>query len=280
MLRFVGKLLIVGALLLELGVVGSYAFADPALQTLVAGHLSSHANNMYARVQPTKKTSTVHPKKDPNRYFPLGTSPTVMKTKAAKIPKEQVKLMIDQQVSEYWTLIHKLTGINSINKAEAFFLGMASRESTLNASTETGGTQTTGFYNPGHCYGALQASVAAYVSTHYSPEYNVPQAQMPLYKLTADNYYDPGIAIYMGLRHFLSYVEDAKQYHGIDRIKHAQTGFSTGSIQMTDPKQVKSYDDEVAALAGWYLHNGHLRDSEFTWTGDPRVNRKNPWSWY
>ena len=136
--------------------------------------------------------------------------------------------------------------------------------------------------NPGHCYGALQASVVAYVSSHYSPEYNVPQAQMPLYKLTTANYYDPGIAIYMGIRHFLSYVDDAKQYQGVDRLKHAMIGFSTGSIQITDQSrnQVKSYDDEIAALAGWYLHDGHLQDSEFTWTHDPRVNRKNPWSWY
>ncbi len=287
--RLVGKLLIVGALLLELGVVGSYAFADPALQTLVAGHLSSHANEMYARVQPTKKTSTVHPKKKTStvhpkknlvRYFPLGTSPTVMKTKAAKIPKQQVKLMIEQRVQQNWKLIHTLMGFTTIDKAYAFFLGMATRESTLNASTETGGTETAGFYNPGHCYGALQASVAAYVSSHYSPEYDVPQTQMPPYNLSTGNYYDPGIAMYMGIRHFLHYINEAKQYHGVDRLKHAMIGFSTGSIQITDQSMVKSYDDEVAALAGWYLHNGHLQDSEVTWTGDPRVNRKNPWSWY
>jgi hypothetical protein len=33
-------------------------------------------------------------------------------------------------------------------------------------------------------------------------------------------------------------------------------------------------------MAGWYLHNGHLYDTLFTWTGDPNVNRSQPWGWY
>jgi hypothetical protein len=40
------------------------------------------------------------------------------------------------------------------------------------------------------------------------------------------------------------------------------------------------YSDEIGALAAWYLHNGHLHDSLITWTGDPRVNRSQPWGWY
>jgi hypothetical protein len=268
--RLVGKLLIVGALLLELGVVGSYASADPALQTLVTGHPSSHANTVHARVQP-KKTGTTHSKKDPDRYFPSGTSSTVMKTKATKIPKQQVKLMIDQQVHENWTLIQSLMGFTTIDKAYAFFLGMASRLSTLNAGLETGkGTS--------HCYGALQASETAYASSRYAPENDVPQ--MYLYKFSPENFYDPGIAIHMGIRHVLHFVNQAKHYHGVDRIKHAMIGVDTGSIQITAKSPIKSYCNEIAALAGWYLHNGHLRDSEFTWTNDTRVSRRNPWSWY
>jgi hypothetical protein len=260
----------VGALLLELGVVGSYAVADPALQTLVAGHPSLHTNAVHARVQPTK-TSTAHPKKDPDRYFPVGTSATVMKTKTPKITKQQVKLMIDQQVHENWAVIHTLTGFTTINKAYAFFLGMASRESTLNAGLETGSGAS-------HCYGTLQASESSYASSRYPPEDDVPQ--MYLYKFSPENFYDPGIAIHMGIRHFLHFVNQAKQYHGVDRLEHAMIGYNTGSIQITNQSLIKSYCDETAALAGWYVQNSHLRDSEFTWTLDPRVNRSHPWSWY
>ena len=148
-------------------------------------------------------------------------------------------------------------------------------KSTLDAGLETGS-------GAGHSYGAIQAAETAYAnaSPNYTPEKDVPKMYMYQYK--PENFYDPRIAIHMGIRHLLHFANLAKaaNYRKTDLLRHALIGYNTGWVQTNDQNLIQSYADEIAALAGWYLHNGHLQDSTFTWTGDPRVDRSNPWGWY
>ncbi len=209
------------------------------------------------------------------RYFAAGTSVSVMQAKASALSKQQVKALLEKEVDNVWGIVHSALGFRTKQQAYAFFLGMASRESTLNAGLETGG-------GAGHSYGPIQTAETAYANANpsYTPEHNVPE--MTQYTFTPQNFYDPGIATYMGIRHLIHFARLAKQkgYHGSALLRHALLGYNTGYIDTTAQDVLTQYSDEIGAMAGWYLRNGHLRDAFFAWTGDPSVNRSQPWRWY
>ena len=95
-----------------------------------------------------------------DRYYSIGTSAATMKADAANLSKQQVKILIESQVNKNWAVIQSKLGFSTEAQAYAFFLGMASRESTLNAGLETGSGAS-------HSYGAIQASETAYSGTSY-----------------------------------------------------------------------------------------------------------------
>jgi hypothetical protein len=105
---------------------------------------------------------------------------------------------------------------------------------------------------------------------------------MTHFDLTPQNFYDPGISIYMGIRHIIHYSKQAKAagYTGTQLLRHELIGYNTGFVTNSNASWLVQYSDEIGSLAGWYLANGHLYDSQFTWTGDPRVSRSQPWGWY
>ncbi len=208
-----------------------------------------------------------------DRYYPLGTSAATMKAKATNLTKQQVKILIESQINKNWAVIQSKLGFSTQARAYAFFLGMASRESTLNAGLETGS-------GPSHSYGAIQASETAYSGTSYPVESDVPQ--MTIYAFTPENYYDPGIAIHMGIHHLLHFSNQARAagYSGTNILRYALIGYNTGWVTNASAGLLQSYSDEIGALAGWYLNNGHLYDSQFTWTGSSAVNRSSPWGWF
>jgi hypothetical protein len=210
-----------------------------------------------------------------DRYFPVGTSVATMQAEAANMTKQQVKTLIEQQVNANWGVIQAKLGFANQSMGYAFFLGMATRESTLAAALETGSGAS-------HSYGPLQAAETAYANanSNYSPETDVPQ--MVQYDFTPENFYDPGIAVHMGIRHLLHFANQAQAagYTGADLLRHALIGYNTGYVNNASASWLQQYSDEIGALAGWYLNNGHLYDNEFTYTGDTRVDRSNPWSWY
>ena len=189
--------------------------------------------------------------------------------------KQQVKILIEKEVDNAWGVIQSALGLSTKEKAYAFFLGMASRESTLSVNLETGS-------GPSHSYGALQAAEPAYANANanYAPENDVPE--MVQYDFTPQNFYDPGISIYMGMRHLIHFSRQAvaSGYTGIEFIRHTLIGYNTGSVNSSNQNWIVQYSDEIGALAGWYLLNGHLYDTAFTYTGDPQVNRSQPWGWY
>ncbi len=225
---------------------------------------------------------------EPNidRYFPVGTPVSTMISDASSLSQQQVKVLIEQQVQEYWSIIHSTFGFSTLEKAYAFFLGQATRELTLQGGLETGGSSlgsgTSGSGASGHSYGPLQAAETAYVNTNpnYQPETDVPQIYQ--YDLVPANFYDIGISIHMGIRHLIhfAHLASAAGDSGVDIARYALAGYNTGWVTNVGSGELTSYSDEIGALAGWYLNNNHLYDTAWTWTGDPRVDRSNPWGWY
>src|SRR6266699_2716508 len=207
------------------------------------------------------------------RYFTAGTAVGVLQALASALPKQLVKVLLEKEIDNSWGVIQSALGFSTKEKAYAFFLGMASRESTLNAGLETGSGSA-------HSYGPIQAAETAYANANpsYTPEHDVPE--MVQYAFTPQNFYDPGIATYMGIRHLIHFSRLAKTegYRGSELLRHALLGYNTGYIDNTSV--MTQYSDEIGALAGWYLHNGHLYDALNTWTGDPHVDRSQPWGWY
>lgn len=218
---------------------------------------------------------TASPSSNNDRYFPASISVTAMKSIAANLTKQQVKMIIEKQIAANWGVIQSSLGFGNKEQAYAFFLGMATRESTLNAALETGSGAS-------HSYGPLQAAETAYANANpsYAPENDVPQ--MVQYAFTPQNFYDPGIAVHMGIRHLIHFSHQSKAagFTGTNCIRHALIGYNTGWVTTSNQLLLGSYSDEIGALSGWYLNNGHLYDNAFTWTGSPAVNRTNPWGWY
>ena len=208
------------------------------------------------------------------RYFAVETVVSVLQAGASALPKQLVKVLLEKEIDNSWSVLQSALGFSTKEKAYAFFLGMASRESTLNAGLETGSDSA-------HSYGPIQAAETAYANANpsYTPEHDVPE--MVQYAFTPQNFYDPGIATYMGIRHLIHFSRLAKAegYRGSELLRHALLGYNTGYIDTTNQSGITQYSDEIGALAGWYLHNGHLYDSLFTWTGDPLVDRSQPWGW-
>jgi hypothetical protein len=184
-------------------------------------------------------------------------------------------MLIQKEIDNSWGVVQSVLALSTKEKAYAFFLGMASLESTLNAALETGS-------GPSHSYGPLQTAETAYANANpnYAPEQNVPE--MVQYPFTPQNYYDPGIAVYMGIRHLIHYTRQAQAsgYTGIQFLRHGLIGYNTGDVNWSNQNWIVHYSDEIGALAGWYLLNGHLYDTAFTYNGDPQVNRSQPWGWY
>jgi hypothetical protein len=209
------------------------------------------------------------------RYFPLGTDVATMKADANTMTKQQVKALIEKEIDGTWSVVQTQLGFSSKTQAYAFFLGQATRESTLTVDLETGSGSA-------HSYGSLQTSETAYANANpsYIPESDVPQLTM--FDYTPQNFYDPGISVYMGIRHLIHFAHQAQSagYTGADVLRHALMGYNTGHINTSNASWMTQYSDEIGALAGWYLNNGHLYDAASTWTGDPHVDRSQPWSWY
>lgn len=224
---------------------------------------------------PTTPSVTAAPSiSAPDRYFSANMSASAMQSASKSITKQQVKILIEGQVDKNWSVIQSKLGFTTIQKAYAFFLGFASRESTLQVALETGS-------GPSHAYGPLQAAEPAYINSKgYTPENDV--TQMVQYNLTPQNFYDPSISIHSGIRHFLHFVDQAQAagYTGVELLRHALIGYNTGAINGASASWMQQYSDEIGAMAGWYLSTGHLTDAAYTWTNSPDVNRSNPWDWY
>lgn len=84
----------------------------------------------------------------------------------------------------------------------------------------------------------------------------------------------------MGIRYLIhfAHLAQAASDRGVNMVRYGLAGYNTG--QVTNSGVLTSYSDHIGALAGWYITNVHFSGTAWTWTGDPRVDRGNPWSWY
>ncbi|WP_010248064.1 dockerin type I repeat-containing protein [Acetivibrio cellulolyticus] len=224
--------------------------------------------------QPTQSNGSFN-----DRYFSEGTSKQVMIQKASELSASQVKALIKQHVDEHYDLLAQQFGFTSKDDVYAFCFGWATRESTLNAELETA---IAGWgENSAHAYGPFQTAETAFKNNYkdFMTEYDVPE--MTQFDLNESNFYDVGISIHMGIRKLVHFSKDAKAkgYSGKDVLRRSVLAFNTGWVEGASESWINEYSDEIASLAGWYL-NGHLSDDQWTWTGDSRVDRSNPWSWY
>jgi hypothetical protein len=268
--------LLVGTVFLLFIVGEGFSFAANLHAQPAPAHKITLQKSSPARVQSAQGNTTRNQTITTGlRYFAAGTPVGVMQAKASALSKQQVKDLIENEINDSWSVIHSALGFSAKQKAYAFFLGMATRESTLNAGLETG----TG---SAHSYGPIQAAETAYADANptYTPENNVPE--MMQYAFTPQNFYDPGIATFMGIRHLIHFSRLAKAdgYSGVQLLRHALMGYNTGYVNTTDQGWMTGYSDEIGLLAGWYLRFQHLFDAISSWTGDPRVLFSSPWSWY
>jgi len=111
------------------------------------------------------------------------------------------------------------------------------------------------------------------------PEHNVPE--MHQYDFTEYNFYDVGISVHMGIRHFLHFARLAKEkYSGRDIARHGLMGYNTGWIDGADESWIVRYADETAALGHGILGTIICPMMSLHGNTDPRVDRSNPWEIY
>jgi len=217
-----------------------------------------------------------------NRYFLESMEVNAEKAAASALSVAEVKAIIFKELNEHWDVISKYLGTDNMLKVFAVFLGWASRESTLNAGVET--AQEDGFgVNSAHAYGPFQTAVTAFYGCDptFDQEDDVPELYW--YTLTPKNFYDPYISTHMGIRKLIHFVKEAISFDvtGIDIIRCALKGFNSGHANpMQESEKGTGYSDEIGSLSYWYYKTRHFDDNVYTWTGDERVDRSDPWGWW
>jgi len=217
-----------------------------------------------------------------NRYFPESMDVDEIKKAATALSVAEVKAIIFKELNEHWDVVSEYLGTDDLLRVFALFLGWASRESTLNAGVET--AQEDGFgVNSAHAYGPFQTAVTAFYGCDptFDQEDDVPELYW--YTLTEKNFYDPYISTHMGIRKLIHFVKEAVAFEntGIDIIRCALKGFNSGHANpMQESEKGTGYSDEIGALAGWYFKTHHFDDEVYTWTGDAKVDRTDPWAWW
>ena len=217
-----------------------------------------------------------------NRYFLESMDVEEEKAAASALSIGEVKAIIFKELNEHWDVISKYLETDNMLKVFALFLGWASRESTLNAGVET--AQEDGFgVNSAHAYGPFQTAVTAFYGCDptFDQEDDVPELYW--YTLNAKNFYDPYISTHMGLRKLIHFVKEAVFFEqsGVEIVRCALKGFNSGHANpMQESEKGTGYSDEIGNLAQWYYKTRHFDDEEYTWTGDARVDRSDPWGWW
>lgn len=217
-----------------------------------------------------------------NRYFLESMDVEEEKAAASALSISEVKAIIFKELNEHWDVISKYLNTDNMLKVFALFLGWASRESTLNAGVET--AQEDGFgVNSAHAYGPFQTAVTAFYGCDPNFDQEDDVTEIYWYTLTPNNFYDPYISTHMGIRKLIHFVKEAKSFdqEGVEIVRCALKGFNSGHANpMQESEKGTGYSDEIGNLAQWYYNTKHFDDDDYTWTGDARVDRSDPWSWW
>ena len=217
-----------------------------------------------------------------NRYFLESMDVEEEKAAASALSISEVKAIIFKELVEHWDVISKYLETDNMLKVFALFLGWASRESTLNAGVET--AQEDGFgVNSAHAYGPFQTAVTAFYGCDPNFDQEDDVTELYWYTLTPSNFYDPYISTHMGIRKLIHFVMEAKSFdqEGVEIVRCALKGFNSGHANpMQESEKGTGYSDEIGNLAQWYYNTKHFDDDDYTWTGDARVDRSDPWGWW
>ena len=204
-----------------------------------------------------------------------------LKAAATALSVSEVKKIIFKELVEHWDLIRKYLNNDNMLKVFALFLGWATRESTLNAGVETAFEDGFGV-NSAHAYGPFQTAVTAFYGCDPTFDLEDDVREMFWYTLNEVNFCDPYISTHMGIRKLIHFVFEAESFEvtGLDIVRCALKGFNSGHADPMRDKTFQGYCDEIGALGHWYYETGHFEDEEYTWTGDDRCDRSDPWSWW
>ena len=216
-----------------------------------------------------------------NRYFLETMDITELKAAATALSVSEVKAIIFKELVEHWDLIRKYLRNDNMLKVFALFLGWATRESTLNAGVETAFEDGFGV-NSAHAYGPFQTAVTAFYGCDPTFDIEDDVKEIYWYTLNEVNFCDPYISTHMGIRKLIHFVFEAEAFGvtGLDIVRCALKGFNSGHADPMRDKTFQGYCDEIGCLGHWYYETGHFDDDEYTWTGDDRVDRTDPWGWW
>jgi hypothetical protein len=217
-----------------------------------------------------------------NRYFPESMDIKKLKDAATAMSVSEVKEVIFKELVEHWDVIKAYLKNDNMLKVFALFLGWATRESTLNAGVETAFEDGFGV-NSAHAYGPFQTAVTAFYGCDPSFDLEDDVKEIYWYTLNEKNFCDPYISTHMGIRKLIHFVIEAENFGvtGLDVVRSALKGFNSGhATPMQENETFHSYCDEIGSLGHWYYETGHYEDDEYTWTGDSRCDRNDPWGWW
>jgi len=125
----------------------------------------------------------------------------------------EVKAIIKKQVDEHWDVIRTCVGLRIKKLLMRFSLEWLPESPLLELQLrpEAGFTRFWPF--------ADSRDGLCKCESNYMPEHNVPE--MHQYDFTEYNFYDVGISVHMGIRHFLHFARLAKEkYSGRDIARH------------------------------------------------------------
>jgi len=217
-----------------------------------------------------------------NRYYPESMDIKKLKAAATDLSVTEVKRIIFKELVEHWDVIRKYLRNDNMLKVFALFLGWATRESTLNAGVETAFEDGFGV-NSAHAYGPFQTAVTAFYGCDPTFDLEDDVKELYWYTLNEKNFCDPYISTHMGIRKLIHFVMEAESFGvtGLDIVRSALKGFNSGhATPMAANEKFHGYCDEIGSLGHWYYETGHFEDDAYTWTGDSRCDRDDPWSWW
>lgn len=204
------------------------------------------------------------------------SSASGIKQRNRKYSRADVKKMLAVSVNDAWPALKVHFGFEDWQKDRvvALFIGQASKESTVRIDIETGTIPSYG-RNSAHAYGPLQTAVTAFKGAAelygYMAEAGVPE--MKWYDWTAENFYDPMISNFMGLRKMCHMAYRAKAEIKAkdvrDVLRRALKGFNTGHPTDTEnDQQWVDYTYQIGKMGEWYYKKGHMTDDVFTYSNN------------
>jgi Glycosyl hydrolase family 46 len=186
------------------------------------------------------------------------------------------KRLMRTSVRDAWPVVRETFGLLDAQEDRfvALMLGQATRESTLAVDIETGTAKGYG-KDSAHAYGLLQTAVTAFQGAAelygYEAEPDVPGLYW--YEWTPENFYDPLISNFMGLRKMCHFAIQARTKYKVtdpwEVLRLSLQAHNTGHANPgNDAAYMANYPDMCARMGEFYFQQKHMEDDVFTWTAN------------